>query len=90
MQLRKPDTYLYLHYIDEKIKILYDHGIRYLGRTPFNIYGSVDFRRDGKDPNIKLGLNYIGEHLHFKNRLKLGPHYVGIFRFRMLFCTLDS
>jgi hypothetical protein len=47
------------------------------------IYGSLDFKRNGSDPNIKMGISYFRGSLCLDGRLKIKSNYVKILLLRV-------
>jgi len=67
----KRGAFLYAHALDDKVKIHYDHGFVDAAGYALNLYGSLNFRKDLSDKNIKVGVSHNNKRVYTNTRLRV-------------------
>jgi hypothetical protein len=72
----RPESFLYVHTLNDQVKVHYDHGYVKLDKYNLNVYGSLDFLKNWTNVNARLGFSHTCKNAHINFRLRVDENKV--------------
>lgn len=66
----RPSSFVYIHALNDKVRVHYDHGFVNVNNKSLNLYGSVDFRKNWTDVDARVGASHTSGNVHTNSRLR--------------------
>ena len=63
-------SFVYIHTLNDKVRVHYDHGFVQVNNQNVNLYGSLDFRKNWTDVNARVGASHTSDKVHTNFRLR--------------------
>jgi hypothetical protein len=72
----RPNSFIYVHSLDDKVRVHYDHGYVRVNNYDLNIYGSLDFLKNWTNVNTRVGFSHTCDKLFTNFRLRIDENKV--------------
>ena len=72
----RPNSFVYVHTLDDKVRVHYDHGYLRVNNYDVNLYGSFDFLKNWTNVNGRVGVSHTSDKVNTNFRLRLDENKV--------------